>query len=54
MWKWEHVTMDLVTKLPTTPRKFDVIWIVVDRLTKSAIFSPIKRRILWRRWQNVL
>ncbi|KAJ9535922.1 LOW QUALITY PROTEIN: hypothetical protein OSB04_un000910 [Centaurea solstitialis] len=37
-WKWEHVTMDLVTGLPKTVRKHDAIWVVVDRLTKSAHF----------------
>ncbi|KAJ9539090.1 hypothetical protein OSB04_031823 [Centaurea solstitialis] len=41
-WKWENLTMDLITKLPKTPRKFDAIWVIVDRLTKSAIFLPIR------------
>ncbi|KAJ9539518.1 hypothetical protein OSB04_032251 [Centaurea solstitialis] len=41
-WKWEHVTMDLVTGLPRTVRRHDAIWVVVDRLTKSAHFIAIK------------
>ncbi|KAJ9547488.1 hypothetical protein OSB04_020031 [Centaurea solstitialis] len=41
-WKWEHVTMDFVTGLPTTVRKHDAIWVVVDRLTKSAHFIAIR------------
>ncbi|KAG8499058.1 hypothetical protein CXB51_005458 [Gossypium anomalum] len=41
-WKWERITMDFVTGLPLSPRKKDVIWVVVDRLTKSAHFSPIR------------
>ncbi|KAK1424321.1 hypothetical protein QVD17_19648 [Tagetes erecta] len=41
-WKWEHITMDLLTKLPRTARGFDSIWDVVDRLTKSAHFLPIR------------
>ena len=41
VWKWEHITMDLLTKLPKTAREFDAIWVVVDRLTKSAHFIPI-------------
>ncbi|KAJ9564698.1 hypothetical protein OSB04_000664 [Centaurea solstitialis] len=41
-WKWEHVTMDLVTRLPRTLRKHDAIWVVVDRLTKSAHFIAIR------------
>ncbi|KAJ9560821.1 hypothetical protein OSB04_005981 [Centaurea solstitialis] len=34
--------MDLITKLPKTPRKFDAIWVIVDRLTKSAHFLAIR------------
>ncbi|KAJ9546328.1 hypothetical protein OSB04_018871 [Centaurea solstitialis] len=41
-WKWENITMDLITKLPKTPRKFDAIWVIVDRLTKSALFLAIR------------
>ncbi|KAI3692763.1 hypothetical protein L6452_32585 [Arctium lappa] len=37
-WKWEHITMDFITKLPKTLRGHDTIWVVVDRLTKSAYF----------------
>ncbi|KAJ9561866.1 LOW QUALITY PROTEIN: hypothetical protein OSB04_007026 [Centaurea solstitialis] len=41
VWKWEHITMDLITKLPCTSRNVDVIWVIVDRLTKSAYFIAI-------------
>ncbi|KAJ9538003.1 hypothetical protein OSB04_030736 [Centaurea solstitialis] len=40
-WKWDHITMDFVTKLPRTPKGFDAIWVIVDRLSKSAHFLPI-------------
>ncbi|GKC36218.1 reverse transcriptase domain-containing protein [Tanacetum coccineum] len=42
VWKWEKITMDLITKFPKTPRQCDAIWVIVDHLTKSAIFLPIK------------
>ena len=42
VWKWERITMDFVTKLPKTPSGYDAIWVIVDRLTKSAHFIPIK------------
>ncbi|KAI3732488.1 hypothetical protein L1987_63693 [Smallanthus sonchifolius] len=42
IWKWENITMDLITKLPKTRKGYDTIWVVVDRLTKSAHFLPIK------------
>ncbi|XP_024965891.1 uncharacterized protein LOC112506094 [Cynara cardunculus var. scolymus] len=41
VWKWEGLTMDFVTKLPKTSRQHDSIWVVVDRLTKSAHFLPV-------------
>ncbi|GKC18215.1 putative reverse transcriptase domain-containing protein [Tanacetum coccineum] len=41
-WRWEKITMDFVTKLPKTPTSQDTIWMIVDRLTKSAYFLPMK------------
>ncbi|GKA44831.1 putative reverse transcriptase domain-containing protein [Tanacetum coccineum] len=41
-WKWEKITMDFITKLPKTATGFDSIWVIVDRLTKSAHFLPMK------------
>nr|GEY33918.1 putative reverse transcriptase domain-containing protein [Tanacetum cinerariifolium] len=41
-WKWEKIMMDLVTKLPKSSSGHDAIWVVVDRLTKSAHFLPIR------------
>ena len=41
VWKWENITMDFMTGLPRTQRQHDVIWVIVDRLTKSAHFLPI-------------
>nr|GEX78080.1 putative reverse transcriptase domain-containing protein [Tanacetum cinerariifolium] len=41
-WKWDNITMDFVTKLPKSSQGYDTIWVTVDRLTKSAIFTPIK------------
>jgi len=42
MKKWDEITMDFITKLSRTPRGYDSIWVVVDRLTKSAQFFPIR------------
>ncbi|GJW85035.1 reverse transcriptase domain-containing protein [Tanacetum coccineum] len=41
-WKWEKITMDFVTKLPKTTNGYDTIWVIVDRLTKSTHFLPIR------------
>ncbi|XP_017613926.1 uncharacterized protein LOC108459074 [Gossypium arboreum] len=40
LWKWELVTIDLVSGLPLTPTKKDSVWLIVDPLTKSAHFIP--------------
>lgn len=45
VWKWEDITMDFITKLPRTARGVDLIWVIVDRLTKSAHFIPIQESI---------
>ncbi|RVW81021.1 Transposon Tf2-12 polyprotein [Vitis vinifera] len=41
-WKWEHITMDFVIGLPRTLGGNNAIWVIVDRLTKSAHFLPMK------------
>jgi hypothetical protein len=40
-WKWDDISMDFIMDLPLTARKFDSIWVIVDRLSKSAHFIPI-------------
>ncbi|GKD43438.1 putative reverse transcriptase domain-containing protein [Tanacetum coccineum] len=41
-WKWERIMMDFVTKLSKTSSGHDTIWVIIDRLTKSAHFIPTK------------
>ena len=41
-WKWDNITMDFITKLPRTPSGNDMIWVIVDSLTKSAHFLATK------------
>ncbi|GJX66951.1 reverse transcriptase domain-containing protein [Tanacetum coccineum] len=40
--KWDNITMDFVTKLPNSSQGYDTIWVIIDRLTKSAIFMPMR------------
>jgi hypothetical protein len=42
LWKWEEISMDFIVGLPKTPSGHDSIWVIVDRLTKSAHFIPVK------------
>ncbi|KAJ0918494.1 putative nucleotidyltransferase, Ribonuclease H [Helianthus annuus] len=44
VWKWEQISMDFITKLPKTSKGHDMIWVIVDRLTKSAHFLPIREK----------
>nr|GEZ38072.1 putative reverse transcriptase domain-containing protein [Tanacetum cinerariifolium] len=41
-WKWDNITMDFVMKLPRTSSGYDTIWLIVDRLIKSAYFLPMR------------
>jgi hypothetical protein len=40
-WKWDDITMDFVVGLPRMAHKFDLIWVIVDSLSKSAHFLPV-------------
>ncbi|GJV95079.1 putative reverse transcriptase domain-containing protein [Tanacetum coccineum] len=41
-WKWDMITMDLITKLPRSRNGHDAIWVIVNKLTKSAHFLAIR------------
>ena len=43
-WKWEEINMDFIIGLPMTQQGHDSIWVIVDRLTKSAHFIPVNIR----------
>ena len=52
-WKWEHVTMDLVTHLPRTPQRHDAVWVIVDRLIKSAHFLAVRMTFTLERFYRL-
>ena len=41
-WKWDNITIDFVSGFPLTQQKHDSIWVIVDKLTKSAHFIPAR------------
>ena len=41
-WKWEEVSMDFIVGLSPTHKNFDFIWVIVDRITKSTHFIPVR------------
>ncbi|XP_058726825.1 uncharacterized protein LOC131598218 [Vicia villosa] len=42
VWKWDSISMDFIVGLPRARGGYDSIWVIVDRLTKSAHFLPVK------------
>ena len=40
-WKWDDISMDFIVGLPNTYQHHDSVWIIVDRLTKTAHFIPV-------------
>jgi hypothetical protein len=40
-WKWDDISMDFIVDLLLTAHKFDSIWVIIDRLTKSTHFIPV-------------
>ncbi|GJU74956.1 putative reverse transcriptase domain-containing protein [Tanacetum coccineum] len=54
-WKWDNITMDFVTKLPKLSQGHHTIWVIVDRLTKSVIFIPMRfSSNFWKSLQKAL
>lgn len=41
-WNWERVTMDFVIRLSRSPSGYDLVWVIVDYLMKTAHFIPVK------------
>nr|GEW69841.1 putative reverse transcriptase domain-containing protein [Tanacetum cinerariifolium] len=48
-WKWDKITMELITKLPRSKSRHDAIWVIVDILTKSAHFLAIREDLSTKR-----
>jgi hypothetical protein len=43
-WKWDDISMDFIVGLPMMARKFDSIWVIMDRLSKSAHFITVNTK----------
>jgi len=52
-WKWENISMDFIVGLPNTSQKHDSIWVIIDRLTKTAHFLPVHTTYNAKKYANI-
>jgi hypothetical protein len=52
-WKWEDISMDFIVGLPNTSQRHDSIWVIIDRLTKTAHFLPVHTTYLAKKYAEV-
>ena len=52
-WKWEHITIDFVKGLPRSQSDNQSIWVVVDLLTKSVHFLPVRKDFALDRYVEI-
>jgi hypothetical protein len=52
-WKWEDISMDFIVGVPNTSQKHDSIWVIIDRLTKTAHFLPVHTTYLTKKYAEV-
>jgi hypothetical protein len=52
-WKWENICMDFIVGLPRISWGYKSMWVIVDRLTKSAHFIPIDTTYRVRRYAEL-
>jgi hypothetical protein len=52
-WKWDDISMDFIVGLPLTARKFDSIWEIVDRLTKSTHFITVNTNYRVQKYSEI-
>jgi hypothetical protein len=52
-WKWEDISMDFIVGLPNISQKHDSIWVIIDRLTKTAQFLPVHTTYTAKKYAEV-
>jgi hypothetical protein len=52
-WKWDDISMDFIVGLPMTARKFDLIWVIMVQLSKSAHFTPVNNYSKVQKYANI-
>jgi hypothetical protein len=52
-WKWDDISMDFIVGLPMIAHKFDSIWVIVDRLTKSTHSIPVDTKYRVQKYADI-
>jgi hypothetical protein len=52
-WKWDDISMDFIMGLPMTARKFDLIWAIIDRLSKPIHFIPVNTKYKVQKYAEI-
>jgi hypothetical protein len=52
-WMWDDISMDFIVGLPMMTRKFDLIWVIVDRLSKSTHFVPVNTNYKVQKYDEI-
>jgi hypothetical protein len=52
-WKCEDISMDFIVGLPNTSQRHDSIWVIVDRLTKTAHFLPVHTTYTTKKYAEI-
>jgi hypothetical protein len=53
VWKWDNISMDFIVGFPMTTHKFDSIWVIVDRLSKSTHFIPVNTNYSFLKYAEI-
>jgi hypothetical protein len=52
-WKWKNICMDFIVGLPRTSRGYNSIWVIMDRLIKSAHFKLVSTTYMVRQYAEL-
>jgi hypothetical protein len=52
-WKWDDISMDFIVGLPLMTCKFDSIWVIMDRLSKSTHLIPVHTNYIVQKYVGI-